>query len=346
MNEWLNKILTEDATEERWLTIAKEALLTDTSHAIAFGVTPENVDCVIQTRAKLLKSIYPNFTEFCQTTLQVQPLVMLEVLWNVWLPLAIKLASKRQQLGRALIQGILGGQGTGKTTMCAVLSLILQELGYRTVSLSLDDLYKTYSDRLALRQEDPRMIWRGPPGTHDVDLGLTVLDEIRGCKSPVAVPRFDKSLHQGAGDRTEPSIVTDVDILLFEGWFVGVRPIDPGAFNNPPLPIITARDKAFARDINRRLNDYLPLWERLDSLIVMHPTDYRLSLQWRKQAEQLMIATGRPGMTDSQVEGFVNFFWRSLHPQLFIEPLVKNATLVDLAIEINSDHSFGAVYQP
>ena len=104
--------------------------------------------------------------------------------------------------------------------------MILQQLGYRTLSLSLDDLYKTYSDRLVLKQQDPRLIWRGPPGTHDIDLGLNVLDQIRQCKSPVMVPRFDKSAYSGAGDRTTPEIVTDVDIVLFEGWFVGVRPID------------------------------------------------------------------------------------------------------------------------
>ncbi|MHC5721870.1 MAG: glycerate kinase, partial [Nostoc sp.] len=95
-------------------------------------------------RSHLLKSILPAFSQFCQTTLQVQPHEMLQVLWDLWLPLGIKLALQRQQLGRPLIQGILGGQGTGKTTMCKILSLILDQLGYRTLSLSLDDLYKTY----------------------------------------------------------------------------------------------------------------------------------------------------------------------------------------------------------
>jgi D-glycerate 3-kinase len=269
----------------------------------------------------------------------------LTVLWDLWLPLAIKLASDRQKLGRPLIQGILGGQGTGKTTMCGVLTLILQHLGYRALSLSLDDLYKTYSDRLILQQQDPRLIWRGPPGTHDIDLGLTVLDKIRQLDNPVAVPRFDKSAYQGAGDRANPDIVEGIDIVLFEGWFVGVRPIDMAAFDTPPLPIITEEDKQFARDMNRQLSDYLPLWERLDSLIVLHPSDYRYSLKWRKQAERQMIAAGKSGMSEIEIEQFVYYFWRSLHPELFIEPLIKSTT-VDLVIEINFDHSFGAVYQP
>ncbi|MEI2578980.1 glycerate kinase [Scytonema sp. PRP1] len=265
---------------------------------------------------------------------------------DLWLSLARQLASYRQQLGRPFIQGILGGQGTGKTTLCGNLCLILKQLGYHTLSLSLDDLYKTYNERLALKQKDPRFIWRGPPGTHDVELGLTVLNHIRQCKSPVAVPRFDKSLHGGAGDRTTPEIVENVDIVLFEGWFVGVRPIDPATFDTPPPPILTDEDKAFAREMNSKLNDYLPLWEQLDNLILLYPKDYRLSLEWRKQAERQMIAAGKLGMSEKEVEEFVNYFWRSLHPELFISPLVKSPMFVDLVIEVNSDHSFGAVYRP
>ena len=346
MNPWLSQILTATEAEQSWLQEAKQAALADSLRALAFGIALENVGEVIQARSHLLKSVHPDLSKFCQTTLHMQPEVMLETLWNLWLPLATKLASHRQQLGCPLIQGILGGQGTGKTTMCKVLSLILQQLGYRTLNLSLDDLYKTYSDRLALKQQDPRMIWRGPPGTHDIELGLTVLDQIRESLLPVAVPRFDKSAYAGAGERTTPEIVENVDIVLFEGWCVGVRPIDSACFATAPPPILTDEDKAFAHDMNSKLNDYLPLWERLDSLIVLYPTDYRLSLEWRLQAERQMIAAGSSGMTELDCEQFVYYFWRSLHPELFIKPLVKSSTLVDLVIEINCDRTFGAVYRP
>ena len=344
MNFWLGEILATGAVGETSQQQAREAALADTLRAKAFGITPENVDEVIERRSHLLKSVFPAFSQFCLTSLQVQPNEMLQVLWDLWLPLGMKLASQRQKLERPFIQGILGGQGTGKTTMSKVLSLILGQLGYQTLSLSLDDLYKTYSDRLALIKQDPRLIWRGPPGTHDVDLALNVLDQIRQSQNLVIVPRFDKSAFGGAGDRTTPEMVTNVDIVLFEGWFVGVEPINVDTFDTAPPPIITDEDRAFARDINRRLYDYLPLWERLDSLIVLYPSDYRCSLEWRKQAEQQMIAAGKSGMSSAEIEQFVNYFWRSLHPELFIKPLVKDATAVDMVIEIHADHSFGEVY--
>lgn len=346
MPTWLDEIITAAELPPTWQQSAREAALTDKLRAKAFGIKPENVDVVLATKANLLKSIYPTYSNFCQTALKTQQRQKLEVLWDLWLPLAMQLATQRQQLNRPFIQGILGGQGTGKTTLAKILTLILQELGYQTLSLSLDDLYKTYDERLALQQQDPRLIWRGPPGTHDVELGLSVLNQIRNSQSPVAVPRFDKSAHHGAGDRTTPEIVANVDIVLFEGWFVGAQPIHPTAFENPPPPILTAAQTAFARDMNDRLKDYLPLWEQLDSLIVLYPTDYRCSLEWRKQAEHQMKAAGKNGMSDEEIERFVEYFWQALHPELFITPLVKSPQQLDLVIEINPDHSQGAVYRP
>ncbi|MEM6403721.1 MAG: glycerate kinase, partial [Cyanobacteria bacterium P01_D01_bin.116] len=71
--------------------------------------------------------------------------------------------------------------------------------------------------------------------------------------------------------------------------------------------------------------------------------DYRLSLEWRKQAEHQMKASGKTGMTDLEIEEFVNYFWKALHPELFIKPLIESSS-VDLVIEINSNHSFGKIF--
>lgn len=345
-DSWLSQILTDEAGE--WRKLAAEAALSDTLRALGFGITPENVDEVIEARSQLLRDIYPDFSQLCQTTLKQPPNEFLAILWHLWLPLALQIASYRQKQSHPLIQGILGGQGTGKTTLGAILTLILKHLKYRTLSLSLDDLYKTYSDRLALQQQYPRLIWRGPPGTHDIELGLTVLDRLRqpNLNQLIEIPRFDKSAWGGAGDRSTPEIITSADIILFEGWFVGVRPINPSDFDTAPPPIITPSEREFARDMNARLKDYIPLWEKLDRLIVLYPVDYRLSLEWRKQAEHQMIATGKSGMNDTQIDQFVEYFWRSLHPDLFIKPLTKDPRWVDLVIEINRDRSVGAVYRP
>lgn len=336
---------TDTASDRQLLATA---ILNDSEQARAFGITPENVAEIVAARSQLLRSFYPAFSGFGDRTLQLPCHQLIAALWHLWLPLAMQLAACRQEQSRPLIQGILGGQGMGKTTLAAILTAILDHLGYRTCSLSIDDLYKTYSDRLILQQQDPRLIWRGPPGTHDIDLGLAVLEQLRqpNLTAPILLPRFDKSACNGAGDRTTPTEVTNIDIVLFEGWFVGVRPIEPSAFENAPPPIITAADRDFARDMNAKLYDYLPLWAYLDRLLVLYPTDYRYSIVWRQQAERKALAAGKAGMTDAQIEEFVKYFWRSLHPDLFIKPLVERSPLVDLVIEIMGDRSFGGVYCP
>ena len=254
---------------------------------------------------------------------------------QLWLPMALNLAVRRSKLDRTFIQGILGGQGTGKTTLCLLLQHILNYFGLATATLSIDDLYLTYKERENLRKEDPRLIWRGPPGTHDVTLGIEVIDRcLQGNSSTqILLPRFDKSAFNGAGDRISPEAINKPDILLFEGWFVGVQPLDKYPLNFPD-PIVTPEDKQFAKDNNQRLKDYLPLWNKLDSLIVLYPEDHRLCQMWRREAEQKMIATGKSGMSDEECDRFVEYFWKALHPELYIKPLLETANLV---IEIKSD---------
>lgn len=330
----------QSLTAAQWQTLAQwEAA--DAERSPTWGYRPTTLEMILENRVALLQQLYPDFATWCAGRLG-DPMAYLVTLWGVWLPLSDRLIHLRQQKQRPIVQGILGGQGTGKTTLGEVLTLILRQRGYGTLSVSLDDLYKTYRDRQELQTQEPRLIWRGPPGTHDVELGIQVLDQLRQPLpgQAIAIPRFDKALHGGMGDRVAAEWVSEIDIVLFEGWFVGVRPLAPSAFDQPPAPIVTEGDRAFALAMNQRLHSYLPLWKRLDALWILHLADYRWSKQWRKQAEQEMQATGKPGMTDSQIEQFVDYFWQALHPALFLPPLLPQA---DLVLTINSDHSLGAV---
>ncbi len=293
----------------------------------------------------VFQSISSDVVALCQSLGLKDDQRILTDLERLWLPVALELAIARQKLDRTLIQGVLGSQGTGKSTLSIILKLILNALGYSVANLSLDDLYLTYAERKKLQQQDPRLVWRGPPGTHDLNLGLQVIEQCLKSDSAasILIPRFDKSAFNGSGDRTNPEAITKPDILLFEGWFVGVQPVAEDCFENPPAPIITPEDRQFALDNNRRLQAYLPLWSKLDRLIVLYPVDYRLSKQWRKEAEHKMIAAGKTGMSDAEIDRFVDYFWQSLHPELFIKPLISNFDLVDLVVEIKSDRTLGRI---
>lgn len=321
--------------------------------AASFEVDLWNGEREIRRRAKLFGYSSDRIIEVARKLGFSSQEDILETLWLLWIPLALQLAQKRKNSPRPFIQGILGAQGTGKTTLTRMVCLLLGYLGYRAIALSIDDFYKTYAERCRLREKDPRLTRRGPPGTHDITLALNVLERLLQAKpkESIFLPRFDKSLHYGQGNRLlEPERVHDVDIVLFEGWFVGVRPVEKAVFNQT-LPkeiaeVITLKYIQFARDSRRRLKEYLPLWEKLDSLMILSPQDYRWSITWRTEAEHQMIAQGKHGMDDTQIEEFVYYFWRSLHPQLYIKPLLEDPKSVDLVVEIAQDHRPCRIYTP
>lgn len=322
----------------------------DQTQAMVWHTSSAAVVPSVRARVKLLQA----FVQRIESNKAALPLSgawtdWIVPMWRLWLPLAQRLDSAQRQSERPFIQGIVGGQGTGKTTLTQVLQLILQGMGHQTVCLSIDDLYLSYAERCELRTQDPRLIWRGPPGTHDVPLGIETLTAIQHAKPGVVVniPQFDKSLHQGQGDRVQPLSVPAPTITLFEGWFVGAQPVADDIFEgeNLPAPIATPADVQFAKDCNERLRSYLPLWNLLDSLVVLYPEDYRQSQQWRLDAEEDMKAAGKSGLSRQEVSEFVTYFWKALHPSLYITPLVSS-TKTSLVVNICQNHCLGELSSP
>ena len=123
-----------------------------------------------------------------------------------------------------------------------MLALLLQDRGLRTAMLSLDDLYLTLAERRRLADDvHPLLLTRGVPGTHDVALGLAVIDSL-GRAGETAVPRFDKA-RDDRRDRAHWDVVAGpVEVILFEGWCVGARPQAEAALLRPVNPLERTRD--------------------------------------------------------------------------------------------------------
>lgn len=103
------------------------------------------------------------------------------------------------------------------------------------------------------------------------------------------------------------------DFIFYEGWMVGLKPVEDERVFDKKLPALkTKKARDFARDVNRKLKEYLPLWEQLDYRHIIHVPNYQISIEWRKQQE---IAFKGKGMSPEQIEEFVYYFWRSLHPK-------------------------------
>jgi D-glycerate 3-kinase len=108
--------------------------------------------------------------------------------------------------------------------------------------LSIDDLYLPHPQLVQLAQSQPsNPLWqgRGLPGTHDVELGVKVLTALKNGAQELEIPRFDKSLHDGQGDRLPmdgSGIMINqpppIDVVILEGWCVGFCPITQNELQN------------------------------------------------------------------------------------------------------------------
>jgi D-glycerate 3-kinase len=212
---------------------------------------------------------------------------------------------------RPLVVGICGPQGSGKSTLTEGLAPLLEARGLRTAVLSLDDLYLTRAERLALAADvHPLLATRGVPGTHDVALGLATLDALAGS-GPVALPRFDKAADDRAPVADWPVLQAPADVVLLEGWCVGARPRSAAALTTPVNALERDEDpdgtwRAFAN--TALAGPYAELFGRLDRLVLLLAPDFAVVRTWRGEQEaRLRERLDDPGLTmdDAALDRFV-----------------------------------------
>ncbi|MEO6151793.1 MAG: kinase [Croceibacterium sp.] len=232
-----------------------------------------------------------------------------EVVEAHWVPLAGRIAAS----GARLV-GINGAQGSGKSTLCKFLEPLLAERGLHAVTLSLDDLYLTKSERHAMACDEHRLFaTRGVPGTHDVLLGEAILDAVAGRRA-VTLPRFDKAADDRASDSR--AVVPPVDVVLFEGWCIGAVPQPATAFRRPinTLEADEDPDGTWRREVNRRLaTDYATLFDRIDMLIMLEVGSFDAVLANRRLQEHKLAAANPAGVAlldDDALDRFLMHYER------------------------------------
>jgi D-glycerate 3-kinase len=258
-----------------------------------------------------------------------------EVVEQYWQPLATAIA--RRATGRQpLIVGINGAQGSGKSTVCAFLEVLLASRQLRAVTLSIDDLYLTRAERQAVAREvHPLFATRGVPGTHAPGLGMAIIEHVRARRA-FDLPRFDK----GTDDRKPEGerIEGPVDVLLFEGWCVGCHPQADEELLDPVNELERDEDPdgVWRSVVNLWLRgDYRVLFDQLDMLVMLKVDGFDAVLANRTLQEAKLRAAdpAAPGLMDeAAIRRFCQHYERlTLH---MLEDLPRRA---DFVFEIGPD---------
>jgi D-glycerate 3-kinase len=238
------------------------------------------------------------------------PAVYDGVIRRLYVPLAKRIVDTARGLRPGFRVGLCGPQGSGKTTGARVLERLLTAEGLRAATLSLDDLYLPKAARRRLAAEvHPLLLTRGVPGTHDVELGLAVLE---GLARPgrTLMPRFDKA----SDDRLPTDRWTPMDgpfdVILFEGWCVGARPQAQAALRRPVNDLERIQDPAgvWRAYANTALaGPYQTLFAALSLLVLFKVPSFDVVLGWREEQEHKLA---KPGMSDAQLAVFVQYYER------------------------------------
>ncbi len=108
-------------------------------------------------------------------------LIHIQNLRKIYIPIAFWIDNKWKKKGKTLLVGLSASQGSGKTTVAAILSIILKVFFKRNVCvISIDDFYKTLDDRIKMaKYKHPLFKTRGVPGTHDINLIKSFFNSIK-----------------------------------------------------------------------------------------------------------------------------------------------------------------------
>lgn len=227
--------------------------------------------------------------------------------------------------GAAIIVGINGCQGSGKSTLSDYLCTILEHAhDISAVTISLDDFYQLKSERQQLAETvHPLLATRGVPGTHDLQLATHTLSALKHSKhGRCELPLFDKSID----DRSDRIKAVDlpVQIVLFEGWCIGATPQTEQALLIPTNQLEREQDTngQWRRYVNNALADYSTLFSLIDYQVMLKAPAFDSVLQWRIEQERKMESAhqtqaikathveDRHFMTDKDIHQFIQHYQR------------------------------------
>jgi D-glycerate 3-kinase len=248
------------------------------------------------------------------------------------------------------VVGINGCQGSGKSTLADYLcTRISYEFNVISVPLSLDDFYLTKVERQQLgRDIHPLLATRGVPGTHDIQLALNTINDLK-CAKETHITRFDKSIDDRADISDSDLVQGPAGLIVIEGWCFGATAVTEADLKDPinSLERDFDADGSWRRYINQSLDgDYQKLFNCVDRSIMLAAPSFDQVHHWRLEQEQKLINKLKLSeqklassniMNEAQIAKFIAYFERITRHCLHQLP-----TKVDHLYRLNKDRSINS----
>jgi len=272
-----------------------------------------------------------------------------QALIDIYVPLAASLVQQTEDHHSPRVIGINGAQGSGKTTLCTLLKVVIEEgFAKRVAAFSIDDIYLTHAERKTLAKEiHPLLETRGVPGTHDVTLGLDLLAGLRELKSgqTMSIPLFDKAIDDRSAEENFRQVTGPIDLVLFEGWCVGVKAQreEALAIAVNSLERLEDPDQIWRSYVNKQLQkDYKELFNQIDFLVMLKIPGMTSVMEWRSKQESKLGRTsaqsGRKIMNAAELQRFIMHYER-----LTRATLTEMPDRADLVFELDEKHLISGV---
>ena len=272
----------------------------------------------------------------------------LKQLNNFYLPISKMIKNEFLKNKKTKVIGLTGGQGSGKSTISNILKIILQEgFNLKTVIFSIDDFYKTLKERKIMSKKiSPLFLTRGVPGTHDTRMLNSCIKNFKNKKfKKTIIPKFDKSIDDRSPKSKWVKVNKKPNIVIFEGWCVGVTPQKKRDLNISINKLEREKDKKkiWRKKVNKELEiNYKKIFDLIDKIIFLKVPSFKYVLKWRLLQEKKLrvVSKGikKKTMTDNQISNFIMYYERITKHMLKILP--KQAHSV---INIDKKHRLKSV---
>ena len=190
----------------------------------------------------------------------------------------------------------------------------------------------------------PLFLTRGVPGTHDTNLLFSCLKKLKKSNfSKILIPKFDKSIDDRLPKKKWQKVEKKQDIVIFEGWCVGVTPQKEKDLIVPLNELEKDKDKKriWRTKVNTELKKkYKDIFKLIDTTIFLKVPSFKHVFKWRLLQEKKLSVTskGKKIMNKTQIKNFIMFYER------LTKHMLKNfGKSADSIIKIDEKHRLKSI---